>query len=422
MKKIILILTVSLLVFPFFVFPGASKEESGSVTLTIAGRDGAYGDAMQLAADEYSLLNPDVSFEILKLSGSSLFEKSVIDMKSGVGTYDLVLIDDPNATQIQKAGWLTDLGSMYKESGITLDPDFIPTLTKLGRYPYGDSGILYSLPLVGNVELFAYRKDLFEKYSLAAPDTWDDVLIAAKTLAANEPDIYPVLFRGSKGNPIVTGFLPLFWAFGGNILVDGKPAMNSPEALAALEFFLELAKYAPEGVAMYQSAQVKDAIYSGKGAMAIEVWPGWIKNLDNPDESAVVGKVVVTKHPSQVDKSSPMIGVWLVGIPEASQNKSAAFDFLQFLTSKDIQAKMSDSAGVPPTRTSVHQISSLIKKYAWYPAQLDGLQNGVARPRTNKWKEIEAALGTYLQLALIEEMDARTALAEVNIKIGEIVE
>lgn len=421
MKKIILILTVILLVLPFMAFAAGSEEEDGPVTLTIAGRDGAYGDAMQLAADEYSKLNPDVTFEILKLSGSSLFEKSVIDMKSGVGTYDLVLIDDPNATQIQKAGWLADLGAMYKDRGLTLDPDFIPTLTKLGRYPYGNEGILYALPLVGNVELFAYRKDLLLKYGLAAPDTWDNVLTAAKTLAANEPDVYPVLFRGSKGNPIVTGFLPLFWAFGGNILVDGQPAMDSPEALAALEFFLELAEYAPEGVAMYQSAQVKDAIYSGKGAMAIEVWPGWIKNLDNPEESAVVGKVVVTKHPSQVEKSSPMIGVWLAGIPEASMHKSAAFDFLQFLTSKDMQARMSDSAGVPPTRTSVHQITSLIEKYAWYPAQLDGLKNGVARPRTNKWKEIEAALGTYLQLALIGDMDAKTALTEVNAKISQIV-
>jgi len=157
---------------------------------------------------------------------------------------------------------------------------------------------------------------------------------------------------------------------------------------------------------MYQSAQVKDAVYSGRGAMAIEVWPGWIKDLDNPDVSAVVGKVVVTKHPAQVEKSSPMIGVWLVGIPEASKNKSAAFDFLQFLTSADMQEKMADATGIPPTRTSVHQVPSLISKYAWYPAQLDGLRNGVPRPRTTKWKEIEEALGTYLQLALIGEMDA----------------
>ncbi len=422
MKKINLFLMVILIVLPVLVFAVGTTEDDGSVTLTIAGRDGAYGDAMQLAADEYSKLNPDVSFEILKLSGSSLFEKSVIDMKSGVGTYDLVLIDDPNATQIQNAGWLADLGEMYKERGISLDSDFISPLTKLGRSPYGDAGTLYSLPHVGNVELFAYRKDLLDKYDLPAPDTWDNVMAAAKTLAKNEADIYPILFRGSKGNPIVTGFLPLFWSFGGKVLVDGQPAMDSPEALKALEFFLELAKYAPEGVAMYQSAQVKDAVYSGRGAMAIEVWPGWIKDLDNPDVSAVVGKVVVTKHPAQVEKSSPMIGVWLAGIPEASKNKAAAFDFLQFLTSADMQEKMADVTGIPPTRTSVHEVPALVAKYAWYPAQLDGLRNGVPRPRTNKWKEIEEALGTYLQLALIGEMDARTALAAVNAKIGQIVE
>ncbi len=422
MKKKILCLLVILSIMPFITFAGGAQEEDGPVTLTIAGRDGAYGDAMQLAADEYKKINPDVNFEILKLSGSSLFEKSVIDMKSGVGTYDIVLIDDPNATQIHKAGWLADLGPLYKEKGLTLDSDFIPTLTQLGRYPYGVNGTLYSLPLVGNVELFAYRMDLFEKYNLAAPETWTNVLEAAKVISANEPDVHPVLFRGSKGNPIVTGFLPLFWAHGGKVLVDGKPALDSPEALKALEYFLELAKFAPEGVSMYQSAQVKDAIYSGTGAMAIEVWPGWIKNLDNPDESAVVGKVKVTKHPAETEKSSPMIGVWLAGIPEASMHKSAAFDFLQFLTSSDMQEKMADVTGIPPTRTSVHEVPALVEKYAWYPAQLDGLNNGVARPRTNKWKEIEDALGTYLQLALIGEMDAKSALMEVNARIGEIVE
>ena len=421
MNKIFLLICVVMLAAPLSVFAGGDTEADGAVTLTIAGRDGAYGDAMQLAADEYTKLNPEVSFEILKLSGSSLFEKSVIDMKGGVGTYDIVLIDDPNITQMQNAGWLADLDAMYAEAGLTFDSDFIPALARLGRYPYSDNGTLYALPMVGNVELFAYRSDLYEKYGLQAPDTWDKVLTAAETLAANEPDVFPVLFRGSKGNPIVTGFLPLFWAFGGQVLNDGRPAMDSPEALAALEFYLELARYAPEGVSMYQSAQVKDAIYSGSGAMAIEVWPGWIKDLDNPEKSAVVGKVVVTKHPAQVEKSSPMIGVWLAAVPESSKQKAAAFDFLRFLTSAETQAAIADSTGVPPTRASVHEIAALVEKYAWYPAQLDGLLNGAARPRTDKWKEIEEALGTYLQLALIGEMGASETLAEVNAKIADIV-
>jgi multiple sugar transport system substrate-binding protein len=222
-----------------------------------------------------------------------------------------------------------------------------------------------------------------------------------------------------RGNPIVTGFLPIFWAFGGRILDDqGNVVINSPEAKNALDYLLELSAYAPEGVAMYQSAQVKDAIYSGVGAVVTEVWPGWIGDLENPEKSSVVGKVKVIKHPGEVEKSSPMIGVWMAGIPEASKNKDAAFEFLQFLTSYDIQHSMSDMYGLPPTRAAVYLLEDQQKKYPWYEAQLDALNNGVARTRTTKWKEIEDQLGTVLQFALLGDMSSTQALveAEKNIK------
>lgn len=417
MKKIVIFLFI-LITSTSLVFGTGEKE----TTLTIAGRDGAYGEAMQLAADAYQKLHPEISFEILKLSGSSLFEKTVIDMKGNSGTYDIILIDDPNITQFQQVGWLTDLNALYEDSGSSVDPDFIEPALKLGRYPYTSNGTLYALPFAGNVELFAYRTDLFEKYGLQEPKTWTDVLNAVKTIDANEPDIDGVVFRGVKGNPIVTGFLPIFWAFGGNILDDeGNVTINSQEGLAALEFFLELSAYAPDGVAMYQSAQVKDAIYSGVGAVVTEVWPGWIGDLENPEKSSVVGKVKVTKHPGQVRKSSPMIGVWMAAIPESSHQHAAAFDFLQFLTSYDMQVEMSDKVGLPPTREAVYKLASQQTKYPWYVAQLDALKNGVARTRTTKWKEIEDQLGTVLQLALLGDLSAEEALTEAEKNITKIL-
>ncbi len=420
MKKLLLVFTMCLAALTAFA-GGQQDSSSENVKLTIAGRDGAYGDSMQLAADAYSALHPNVSFEVLKLSGSSLFEKSVIDMKSGLGTYDIVLIDDPNITQIQKAGWLANLDDLYKAAG-EKPKGFIPSALKLGRFPYKDDAPLYALPFAGNVELFAYRTDLFEKYNLAEPDTWDDVMTAVKTIGDNEADISGVVFRGSKGNPIVTGFLPIFWSFGGKILDDkGNVTVNSPEGLEALKFFLAMSKYAPEGVSMYQSAQVKDAIYSGAAAIVTEVWPGWISKLEDPSESSVVGKVKVTKHPGQVEKSSPMIGVWMMGIPEASKHKSAAFDFLRFATSEDIQVKMARDFGNPPTRGKVYEVAALAEKYPWYPAQLDALNNGVARTRTTKWKEIEAQLGTALQFALIGEWSAEKALSEAEKGIKDVL-
>lgn len=422
MNKKILILLILMSACALAIYAGGAQEEDGPVTLTIAGRDGAYGDAMQLAADEYSKINPDVSFEILKLSGSSLFEKTVIDMKGQSGTYDLILIDDPNITQFQEVNWLADLDALYAQSGSKVDSDFIEPALKLGRYPYTSEGTLTALPFAGNVALFAYRTDLFEKYGFGEPETWSELLKAIDTIDAGEPDVNGVVFRGVKGNPIVSGFLPIFWAFGGKILdAEGNVTLNSPEALNALNYFLKLSKYAPEGVSMYQSAQVTDALLSGIGAVAIEVWPGWIGNLENPEKSSVVGKVKVTKHPAEVVKSSPMIGVWMAAIPESSRQHTAAFDFLQFLTSYDMQVKMSEQVGLPPTRGQVYSLAAQQDQYSWYAAQLDALSNGVARTRTTKWKEIEAKLGTALQFALLGDMTASEALAEAESGIKDLL-
>ncbi len=422
MKKTLAILIV-LSVSALSVFGAGATESAGKkITLTIAGRDGAYGDSLQLAADAYQKLHPEVSFEILKLSGSSLFEKSVIDMRSKSGTYDLVLIDDPNAPQFQEVGWLANLDDLYAKKGLTVDSDFIKPALDLGRYPYGDKGPLFTLPFAGNVELFAYRTDLFAKYGFGEPTTWTELLKAVKTIDANERGVDGVVFRGSKGNPIVTGFLPIFWAFGGKVLDEqGKVRINSPEGLAAMKYFLELSKYAPEGVTMYQSAQVRDALYAGTAAVVPEVWPGWIGNLENEKESFVVGKVKVTKHPSEVQKSSPMIGAWLVAIPESSRQHEAAFDFMLFLTSYDMQLAMSDAYGLPPSRVSVYSVASQRAKYPWYDAQLDALQNSIARPRSVKWKEIEDQLGSVLQFAIMGDITAEKALSDVEKSINALL-
>jgi len=419
MKRIGMTMIVVLLLAPMAMFARGVAEDV--TTLTIAGRDGAYGDAMELAIQSYTETHPNVRFELLKLSGSELMEQSVIELRGGTGAFDVLLVDDPFLPQLQEAGWLADLDALYKKKGITIDPDLVENMVNIGRYPF-PNGPLYALPHVGNVALFAYRQDVSRKYGVEKFDTWTQVLDVAKKIKANEPAMTPVLFRGVQGNPIVTGFLPIYWAFGADILKDGKPAFNTPEALKAMEYFLELAKYAPQGVTAYQATQVSDALLSGVGAMAIEVWPGWIGNLENPELSNVVGKVKIAAHPGQVNQSSSMIGAWMVAIPKDSKNIDAAFDFLLHLTSAETQAMISEKNGVPPTRHSVHKIPELVAMYPWYPAQLDGQITGSVRPRTNYWAEIESVFGDYLQRALVGNLSAQSALDQIQKRVTEILE
>lgn len=385
--------------------------------IVIAGRDGTYGQALQLAVDLYRAEHPNVDIELLKLPYSGLYEKLVIDLVERIGAYDIIMLDEVWTTEFMSQGWLADLEAL----GFQVDQDLISTLVALGRYP-DSQGVLYAVPHVGNVELFAYRKDLFEKYGLPTPpQSWLEVLGAAAVIDRFEPNVSGVAFRGLRGNPVVSTFLPIFWSFGADVLRDEMPTVASPEGIAALKFLITLKDYAPTGVEIFDASAVRDALQNGDVAMATEVWPAWVPALDDPAVSKVVGKVEIIPPPGLVTGSAPMSGAWLLGIPAASRNKSVALDFLNFISSPDIQRRMCLEAGLPPTRKSVYQDPEVIAKYRWYPAQLEALQGAVSRPKVMGWGEIEGTLGAYLQLALVGEMGPEEALRAAQARIAEIL-
>ena len=174
----------------------------------------------------------------------------------------------------------------------------------LGRWPYPD-GSQYALPIVGNVQLFAYAGTCLKLTALSIHLQPDRCGGAAEKFS--DEDTFGVVF-GARGNDIVVSFLPILWAFGGDIIVDGQSGVNSPEFLAALKLFLELKKYAPGDVDTYQAARVREMLMSGQAAMAVEVWPAWVPELDDPGVSSVVGQFELVKHPGEVAESAPMPG------------------------------------------------------------------------------------------------------------------
>lgn len=387
---------------------------AGAETLVIAGRDGGYGDALKTAAAAYKAAHPGVEIEQLELTGGGLLEKATIAMREKSGAYDVIMLDDPWAVEFMSKGWLKDLGAL----GGGVGDDFVAPARAVSRYPVG-TGPFYAVPFVGNVELFAYRKDLFDKHGLAKPASWTDVLAAAKTIGGSETGVSGVVFRGQKANPIVTGFLPILWAFGGHVVgADGTPQLDGQAALDALELFLELKKHAPTGVETYNATEVRDALMQGATAMTIELWPAWAPSLDDPEKSKVPGKIEIMAAPGQVEGPAPMLGAWLVAIPADAKHPELARDFIDFLTSPEMQKTLALEVGTPPTRASVYADPEVVARYRWYPAQVEALQSAQPRPRITQWSQVETILGDYLQLALIGEVEPKLALAEANQRIA----
>src|SRR5215216_2958570 len=404
----------------------APAPQSLKKHLTLAVVSGVEGEALQQAAPDYEALK-GVHIEIAAFPYTNLFEKELIDLKARTGAYDLIMLDDPWFPRFANEQLLTELTPLLQKRGQSgPDSDFVDTSVALCRHPY-QTGPLYALPYVGNSQLFFYRKDLFEKHALKAPETWNDVLTAAKTIqekeatGANGERIHGYVMRAAQGNAAVADFMPIFWAFGGEMFgPDGKPTVNSPEGIAALEFMTELGKYSPPGYASFNADDVGAHLLQGTAAMSIN-WPAWISSFSDPAKSKVIGKMEFTTLPSAQKPGQAEIGNWLIAIPRDSQNAEAAIDFLLWATSAE-QMKRSAQRGNPPTRKSLFHDAELVAKNPAYPAQLRSLESSRPRPRTPYWNEIENAFGIFLSKANSGELSPAEAMNQANAEIEKILQ
>lgn len=110
---------------------------------------------------------------------------------------------------------------------------------------------LYGIPYDGETTVQVYRKDLYEKAGLKPAQTLEEFRSNAEKL--NDPDnrMWGTALRGLPGAGQNMYIFPsLFREFGASWFdKDDHPTVNSPEAIAALEYYVNLdTKYAPTGV------------------------------------------------------------------------------------------------------------------------------------------------------------------------------
>lgn len=395
--------------------------------LTIAVVAGVEGDALTQAARDYEA-QTGVKVEIAEFPYANLFEKELLDLSSNTGAYDLIMLDDPWFPRFATQSFLADLSPLYQKKNLPgPDDDFVRASLSLCRHPY-ETGALHALPYVGNSQLFFYRKDLFDKHSLKKPETWQDVLNAARTIHEAETkgspagdQVHGYVMRAAQGNAVVADFMPIFWAFGAEMFdAAGKPSVNSAEGIEALRFMLELGKYAPRGYASFNADEVSAHLLQGTAAMSIN-WPAWISAFGDAARFKAKGNMEFANLPGAKNPGRAEIGNWLISIPKGSRNQDAAFEFLHWVTSAE-QMKKSSLAGNPPTRRSLFADKELLAKYPAYPAQLSSLESSKPRPRTPLWNEIENAFGIFLSKANSGELTAEEAMNQANAEITKIVE
>jgi len=311
--------------------------------------------------------------------------KVALEMASGHPSFDVVNVAmHVQKRLLEKGRWMEDLRPMIASPALTapdLDmADFSPATIQAAT---GPDGRLNVLPFNQDLFIVYYNRELLDAAKLAPPATLDEMLSHARTLTNTAKGIYGFTGRGLKNaNVALWDNILLGWDQD-TVTKDGRTLLTaSPEAIAAATWYQSIMRdCAPPGSVGFNWNECQTNFGQGRAAMW---WDGigFSAPLVDPKQSKIVGKVGFAPVPRGPRAQHSATYIDAIGIPAASPNKTAAWLYVQWATSKTMFPNwLKAGAGTPP-RTSaynapgVQEASSFPKD--WFDTTRFSLK--VARP------------------------------------------
>ncbi len=283
-------------------------------------------------------------------------------------SYDVFSVDNQNVGIFnQHLISPFDLASRYPE--ITYPNmdygDFAPILwDNVATYPPAPSGgsggnsasNVFLLPFDTPILVFFYRKDIYDGLGINPPNTWDEYFEDAKTMTSSPKVSFGAVSEAAANISIVYEFTAHLQSFGAALWeVDNNqitPAMDSDNAVAALENFVRFYPYSDIGSSSYIWTDVFNSLQRGVSACGL-LWHDYADWLNDPLRSIEAGKFAFKEPPAGPKGSFSTFGGAGIGVSKYSKNPDAAWLWLQWATAKGTEeALLLDNYRILPGRQS----------------------------------------------------------------------
>lgn len=376
-----------------------------------------------------------IKVELDVLANNNLHDKQLLEFSKPTSDFDVVAYIVSWKSEYNRAGGLETLDSYFEDPSLTNPEydieDFAPAFLELAgkvdgvkEYLDGPDARLVGLPFGTETSVMAYRKDLFEKYNIKVPETYGEVIEAARLLHEKEPGIYGLSMRTSSGADSCHSWFTLGKSLGAELFDDNwEPAFDNEGSLATLEFMKEMLVYSPPGAESFDLGSSDNAFFQGLTSMIIDR-DKLIGLCQDTEKSKVADSVGFALQPKSDDGYlETEAGGFAVGIPANSQNKNAAFLFLQWLTSKETEKKLALKA-VTPARNSTFNDPEVLAAYPAFEVVKEAVSyaNPDWRPGIPEITRIQSQLlGVAINQVMTGAKDAKTAMEEIKAPVREIM-
>jgi len=343
-----------------------------------------YADAVVAHLDEFEeLTGIKVTPELYP--DDTYWGKLNIQLSSGSPDWDVVGTGIQPAWDVTPAGQLTPLRGLIEDPSMT-NPDFdyedfFPALRRAWTWNVEEEkiidtpdGEIWAIPhAFENVQLM-YRTDILDRLGVEPPGTLPELTAACREITRADPSITPMAVRGVRfWSSIHTAPISIARSYGVSDFVgsgeDFDTGLDSAESIRFHTDYVEMIQTcAPDSWANDNWYQVVDGLSSGKTAMAMDAnMFGFWNNIKGA--SGASGKIAFAPPVTAPDNAefASNIFAWSLAINSASENKGAAWYFMQWATSKEMNVRGATAGKlVNPPRTSTWEDQAWID-YAKQP-------------------------------------------------------
>jgi multiple sugar transport system substrate-binding protein len=369
------------------------------------------------------------------------FDRMELAVRSDTPVADVYFLPmDSTAYTQWTAGHVAPLTPYLNDPTMTA-PDYdladFPQGFRMGAmYPPGDPNAqLHAIPITFEAYILFYNKDLVDQYlDGQVPQTFEELIAAAnKVSAEGNGEVYGAAMRGVRSDTIMdtlTGIVFNSWGeeeapLPYNLWFDGdwsNPRFTDPRIADGLANYAGLMQAGPPNIQAVDWNDANLLFQQGKVAFFIDAslfGPGY----EDPEQSVVAGKTGYAVLPVTAQGDS-LTGHWMwgLGIPANSENKEAAWYFVQWATSKELDPEIGTQTG-GATRLSTWNndtyTSTLNPEYA------EAVQTAMETSRSTVvfregWKEIAIAIVDSVQ-AMYGGEEPTTAMQNLENQVLEIV-
>ncbi len=335
--------------------------------------------------------------------------------------FDLVGVDDLLLVQAARAGHVVPMDDLIAADGYSLD-DF----PQAAIDAVSDRGRIWGLPYCFVSNVLIYRADLFEKHSIAVPQTLDELTAAAVAVqeaerADGNEDFYGIAIRGAPNCGLNFWIIGSSWgpSFGARWYDDdGRPTLATPELIGAVEHYVDLVRRAgpPESPTM-DFMDCMECYGAGRAAMTIE--PANEASILY-DEGGAVAEGTRTALMPAGPLGTRHVGLYTppYAIPSRAASKEAAWELAKFLCAPEqMRDDVQKSGFVEVARNSMLSDPSFAARFRPELLSTTVETRQFARgerPVTNYGMEVGDRIGDEIVRVLTGELGAPEAMANAE--------